>query len=160
MISLKLAKKNKKAYYLVGGSWGKKAYTEAVKLAKTIDFQPELLASSEETVFNHIPPFDAKTMDKDAAYVHLTTNNTIEGTTIYDLPDTNGVPIVADMSSNILAVRYNVADFGLIYAGAQKNIGPAGVTIVIVREDLLNDEPVLSRSEERRVGKECRSRWS
>lgn len=144
MIPLNLAQKKKKAYYIVGGSWGKKAYTEAVKLSKTIDFQPELLASSEATVYNHIPTFDATTIDPDAAYVHLTTNNTIEGTTIYDLPNTNGVPIVADMSSNILAVRYNVADFGLIYAGAQKNIGPAGVTIVIVREDLLNDEPVLS----------------
>ena len=144
MIPLNLAQQKKKAYYVVGGSWGKKAYTEAVKLSKTIDFQPELLASSEDSVFNHIPTFDASTIDKDAAYVHLTTNNTIEGTTIYELPDTNGVPIIADMSSNILAVRYNVADFGLIYAGAQKNIGPAGVTIVIVREDLLNDEPVLS----------------
>ena len=139
MIPLNLAQKKKKAYYIVGGSWGKKAYTEAVKLSKTIDFQPELLASSEATVYNHIPTFDAATIDPDAAYVHLTTNNTIEGTTIYDLPDTNGVPIVADMSSNILAVRYNVADFGLIYAGAQKNIGPAGLVIVIIREDLLGN---------------------
>ncbi|GAX47179.1 3-phosphoserine/phosphohydroxythreonine transaminase [Pseudolactococcus reticulitermitis] len=144
MLPLNLAQKKKKAYYVVAGSWGKKAYTEAVKLSKTIDFQPELLASSEATVYNQIPTFDAARLDPEAAYVHLTTNNTIEGTTIYDLPETNGVPIVADMSSNILAVRYHVADFGLIYAGAQKNIGPAGVTIVIVREDLLNDEPVLS----------------
>lgn len=144
MIPLNLAQNNQKAYYLVGGSWGKKAYTEAVKLAKTMPFQPELLASSEATVYDHIPTFDAATIDPDAAYVHLTTNNTIEGTAIYDMPDTNGVPIVADMSSNILAAQYNVEDFGLIYAGAQKNIGPAGVTIVIVREDLLNDEPVLS----------------
>ncbi|GFH40343.1 3-phosphoserine/phosphohydroxythreonine transaminase [Pseudolactococcus insecticola] len=144
MIPLNLAK-GKKAYYLVGGSWGKKAYTEAVKLSKTIDFEPILLASSEDTTFNHIPTFDPATIDKDASYVHLTTNNTIEGTTIYDLPDTNGVPIIADMSSNILAVRYNVADFGMIYAGAQKNIGPAGVTIAIIREDLLEgNDPVLS----------------
>lgn len=143
MVPLNLAK-GKKAYYLVGGSWGKKAYTEAVKLSKTIPFEPILLASSEDTVYDHIPSFDAAAIDPEAAYVHITTNNTIEGTAIYDLPETNGVPIVADMSSNILAARYNVEDFALIYAGAQKNIGPAGVTVVIIREDFLNDEPQLS----------------
>ena len=133
MLPLNLAK-GRKAYYLVGGSWGKKAYAEAVKLSKSVPFEPLLLASSEDTVYDHIPTFDPKDIDPEAAYVHITTNNTIEGTSIYDLPDTNGVPIVADMSSNILAVRYNVEDFALIYAGAQKNIGPAGVTVVIVRE--------------------------
>ena len=143
MVPLNLAK-GKKAYYLVGGSWGKKAYTEAVKLSKTIPFEPILLASSEDTVYDHIPSFDAAAIDPEAAYVHITTNNTIEGTAIYDLPETNGVPIVADMSSNILAARYNVEDFALIYAGALKNIGPAGVTVVIIREDFLNDEPQLS----------------
>ncbi len=143
MVPLNLAQ-GKKAYYLVAGSWGKKAYTEAVKLSKTIPFEPILLASSEDTVYDHIPTFDPASIDPEAAYVHLTTNNTIEGTAIYDLPDTNGVPIVADMSSNILAARYNVEDFALIYAGAQKNIGPAGVTVVIVREDFLNDQPQLS----------------
>ena len=143
MVPLNLAQ-GKKAYYLVAGSWGKKAYTEAVKLSKTIPFEPILLASSEDTVYDHIPSFDPASIDPEAAYVHLTTNNTIEGTAIYDLPDTNGVPIVADMSSNILAARYNVEDFALIYAGAQKNIGPAGVTVVIIREDFLNDQPQLS----------------
>ena len=143
MIPLNLAKGGK-AYYLVAGSWGKKAYTEAVKLSKTVPFEPILLASSEDLNYTEIPSFDEKEIDPQAAYVHLTTNNTIEGTAIYDLPATNGVPIVADMSSNILAAQYRVEDFGLIYAGAQKNIGPAGVTVVIVREDLLNDEPVLS----------------
>ncbi|EHJ52305.1 3-phosphoserine/phosphohydroxythreonine transaminase [Streptococcus macacae] len=143
MLPLNLAQ-GRKAYYVVAGSWGKKAYTEAVKLSQTIPFEPILLASSEETAYDHIPQVDSAKIDKDAAYVHITTNNTIEGTAIYNLPETNGLPIVADMSSNILAVRYNVADFGLIYAGAQKNIGPAGVTIVIIRDDLLNKEPVLS----------------
>ncbi|KKF56550.1 3-phosphoserine/phosphohydroxythreonine transaminase [Streptococcus uberis] len=143
MIPLNLAK-GKKAYYHVAGSWGKKAYTEAVKLSKTIPFEPILLASSEEETFSYVPTFDKDVIDPDAAYVHLTTNNTIEGTAIYDIPDTNGVPIVADMSSNILAVRYKVNDFGMIYAGAQKNIGPAGVTVVIIRNDLLNSEPALS----------------
>lgn len=119
MIPLNLAK-GKKAYYHVAGSWGKKAYTEAVKLSKTIPFEPILLASSEEETFSYVPTFDKDVIDPDAAYVHLTTNNTIEGTALYDIPDTNGVPIVADMSSNILAVRYKVNDFGMIYAGAQK----------------------------------------
>lgn len=128
----------------MAGSWGKKAYTEAVKLSKTIPFEPILLASSEEETFSYVPTFDKDVIDPDAAYVHLTTNNTIEGTALYDIPDTNGVPIVADMSSNILAVRYKVNDFGMIYAGAQKNIGPAGVTVVIIRNDLLNSEPALS----------------
>lgn len=143
MIPLNLAK-GKKAYYHVAGSWGKKAYTEAVKLSKTIPFEPILLASSEEETFSYVPTFDKDVIDPDAAYVHLTTNNTIEGTALYDIPDTNGVPIVADMSSNILAVRYKVNDFGMIYAGAQKNIGPAGVTVVIIRNDLLNSESALS----------------
>lgn len=143
MLPLNLAR-SKKAYYLVAGSWGKKAYTEALKLAKTVPFEPILLASSEESNFDQIPIFDASQIDPEAAYVHLTTNNTIEGTAIYDLPDTNGVPIVADMSSNILAVRYQVEKFGMIYAGAQKNIGPAGVTVVIVRNDLLNEQPTPS----------------
>ncbi|MCZ8465523.1 3-phosphoserine/phosphohydroxythreonine transaminase [Streptococcus uberis] len=143
MIPLNLAK-GKKAYYHVAGSWGKKAYTEAVKLSKTIPFEPILLASSEEETFSYVPRIDKDVIDPDAAYVHLTTNNTIEGTALYDIPDTNGVPIVADMSSNILAVRYKVDDFGMIYAGAQKNIGPAGVTVVIIRNDLLNSEPALS----------------
>lgn len=159
MIPLNLAK-GKKAYYLVAGSWGKKAYTEAIKLSKTIPFDPILLASSEETSFDRIPEFDVASIDKDAAYVHLTTNNTIEGTSIYDIPDTNGVPIVADMSSNILAVRYNVEEFGMIYAGAQKNIGPAGVTVVIIREDLLNDEPILSSMLDYRIHSDAESLYN
>lgn len=159
MVPLNLAR-GKKAYYVNAGSWGKKAYTEAVKLSKDIDFEPILLASSEETVYDHIPSFDASVIDPEAAYVHITTNNTIEGTAVYDLPDTNGVPLVADMSSNILAVDYNVADFGLIYAGAQKNIGPAGVTIVIIREDLLNDTPVLSSMLDYRIQAENESLYN
>ncbi|WP_165329218.1 3-phosphoserine/phosphohydroxythreonine transaminase [Streptococcus tangpeifui] len=159
MVPLNLAQ-GKKAYYLVGGSWGKKAYNEAVKLSKTIPFEPILLASSEDTVYDHIPDFDPASIDKDAAYVHITTNNTIEGTSIYDLPDTNGVPIVADMSSNILAARYNVEDFALIYAGAQKNIGPAGVTVVIVREDFLNDQPQLSAMLDYRIQAEAGSLYN
>ncbi|MGT2929455.1 3-phosphoserine/phosphohydroxythreonine transaminase [Streptococcus dentasini] len=159
MLPLNLAQ-GKKAYYLVAGSWGKKAYNEAVKLAKTIPFEPLLLASSENTTYDHIPDFDPASIDETAAYVHITTNNTIEGTSIYDLPETNGVPIVADMSSNILAARYNVEDFALIYAGAQKNIGPAGVTVVIIREDFLNDQPQLSAMLDYRIQAEAGSLYN
>ncbi|MBF0710664.1 MULTISPECIES: 3-phosphoserine/phosphohydroxythreonine transaminase [unclassified Gemella] len=134
----------KKAYYHVAGSWGKKAYTEALKLSKFLNFEPILLASSEEDNYNHIPDFKLDEIDRDAAYLHITTNNTIEGTSIYEIPDTKAIPIVADMSSNILAVDYRIEDFAMIYAGAQKNIGPAGLTIVIVREDFLNENPALS----------------
>ena len=143
MIPLNIAR-GRKAYYHVAGSWGKKAYTEAVKLSKTIPFEPILLASSEESVYDYIPEFDEKEIDPKAAYVHVTTNNTIEGTSLYDIPKTNGVHVIADMSSNILAVKYKVEDFAMIYAGAQKNIGPAGVTVVIIREDMINEEPTLS----------------
>lgn len=115
-----------------------------MKLSKTIAFEPILLGSTEDITYAELPTFDKNDIDPTAAYVHLTTNNTIEGTAVYDIPDTNGVPVIADMSSNILAARYNVEDFAMIYAGAQKNIGPAGVTVVIVREDFLNDQPMLS----------------
>lgn len=143
MIPLNLAL-GRKAYYLVAGSWGKKAYTEAVKLSKTLPFEPICLTSSEEQNYAELPTFNPEDLDSTAAYVHLTTNNTIEGTALYQVPDTKGIPVIADMSSNILAASYKVEDFGMIYAGAQKNIGPAGVTVVIIREDLLNDEPALS----------------
>jgi phosphoserine aminotransferase len=140
MVPLNLAQ-NKKALYVNTGSWSKKAISEAQKLDNVT---VEVIASSEDQNFTYIPEIDKKDISQDAAYVHITTNNTIEGTTFYDLPDTGSVPLVADMSSNILSVNYNVADFGLIYAGAQKNIGPAGLTVVIVREDLIGQADVFS----------------
>lgn len=159
MVPLNLAQ-GKKAYYHVAGIWGKKAYAEAVKLSQTLPFEPLLLASSEESHFDQLPQFDAKKIDASAAYVHLTTNNTVEGTSLYDLPDTNGVPIVVDMSSNILAVPYQVEQFGMIYAGAQKNLGPAGVTVVIIREDLINTLPTLSSMLDYRIQAEAGSRYN
>lgn len=140
MVPLNLAQ-NKKALYVNTGSWSKKAISEAQKLDNVT---VEVIASSEDQNFTYIPEIHKEDIPQDAAYVHITTNNTIEGTTIYDLPDTGDVPLVADMSSNILSVNYNVADFGLIYAGAQKNIGPAGLTVVIVREDLIGQSDILS----------------
>ena len=97
-------------------------------------------------------PSSSEITEKTRALVTINrVDNTIEGTAIYDLPATNGVPIVADMSSNILAAQYRVEDFGLIYAGAQKNIGPAGVTVVIIREDLLNARKIGRASCRERV---------
>lgn len=140
MVPLNLAQ-NKKALYVNTGSWSKKAISEAQKI-DTVEV--EVIASSEDKNFTYIPEVHLEDIPQDAAYVHITTNNTIEGTTIYALPNTGGVPLVADMSSNILSINYNVADFGLIYAGAQKNIGPAGLTVVIVREDLIGQADILS----------------
>ncbi|MTD40318.1 3-phosphoserine/phosphohydroxythreonine transaminase [Erwinia sp. CPCC 100877] len=140
MVPLNLAQ-NKKALYVNTGSWSKKAISEAQKIANVT---VEVIASSADQNFTYIPEIHKEDIPQDAAYVHITTNNTIEGTTIYNLPDTGDVPLVADMSSNILSVNYNVADFGLIYAGAQKNIGPAGLTVVIVREDLIGQSDILS----------------
>lgn len=140
MIPLNLAQR-KKALYINTGSWSKKAISEAQKIP---NLAVEVIASSEDQQFSYIPKIQPKDIQQDAAYVHITTNNTIEGTTFYDLPFTGDVPLIADMSSNILSNHYKVSDFGLIYAGAQKNIGPAGLTVVIIREDLIGQTDVLS----------------
>lgn len=133
MVPLNLAQ-GKKAQYVNTGSWSEKAIAAAEKLD---DVKVEVIASSEDKHHTYIPEIKRETIDPDAAYVHITTNNTIEGTAYDKLPETGEVPLVADMSSNILSNEYNVEDFGIIYAGAQKNIGPAGLTIVIIREDLI-----------------------
>lgn len=133
MIPLNLAQE-KKALYINTGSWSKKAISAAKALEKV---DVEVIASSEDQHFTSIPELP-EIVDQQAAYVHITTNNTIEGTAYGKIPSFGEVPVVADMSSNILANDYKVADFGMIYAGAQKNIGPAGLTVVIIREDLLN----------------------
>lgn len=134
MVPLNL-KKNGKADFLVTGNWSKKAVQEAKKFIKT-----NIVASSEENKFTYIPAIEADKLQPDADYFHLTTNNTVCGTRIpdKDIRGLYGVPIVADMSSNILSEVYDVSKFGIIYAGAQKNMGPAGVTVVIIREDLLD----------------------
>ena len=128
MLPLNLAQ-GKKALYVNTGSWSKKA----ISAAKALDnVEVEVIASSEDKNFTYIPELP-ETVDQDAAYVHITTNNTIEGTAFAQIPNFGKVPVVADMSSNILANDYKVEDFGVIYAGAQKNIGPAGLTVVIIR---------------------------
>ena len=137
MIPLNLMNKNNKADYVKTGQWSKKAISEAEKYGKV-----NVVASSEDAVFNYIPELDSSKFDKDADYFYMTLNNTIYGTHIPDskIPNTNGVPIAADMSSNILAEKYDISKFGLIFAGAQKNLGPAGVTVVIIRNDLIGNE--------------------
>lgn len=131
MVPLNLAE-SKKIAFIDTGVWSQKAIDEAAKI-QGMDIT--ILASSKDKKYQLIPEIGAIPTDID--YLHITTNNTIEGTEYQHIPTQEGVDIVADMSSDILAKRYNVSDFGLIYAGAQKNIGPAGLTIVIIREDLL-----------------------
>jgi len=132
MIPLNLLSKSKKADYVITGTWAKKAYKEASRYGTV-----NVVASSEDQTFNYIPELDPDKFDKDADYFYITTNNTIYGTRYTKLPDTGNVPLVADMSSNILSEVYDVSKFGLIFAGAQKNMGPAGLTVVIIREDLI-----------------------
>ncbi len=132
MVPLNLFSAAKKADYISTGAWAKKAISEAKRYG-TI----KVVASSEDKNFNYIPRLSSSMFSSDADYVHITTNNTIYGTLFSELPDTGKIPLVADMSSNILSQEYDVTKFGLIYAGAQKNMGPAGVTVVIVRDDLI-----------------------
>ncbi|MDA0195983.1 MAG: 3-phosphoserine/phosphohydroxythreonine transaminase [Bacteroidetes bacterium] len=132
MVPLNLFSSSKKADYVNTGSWSKKAIAEAKRYGSV-----NVIASSEAANFNYIPELNAGMFSPDADYVHITTNNTIYGTCFQSIPETGDIPLIADMSSNILSQEYDVSQFGLIYAGAQKNIGPAGVTIVIIREDLL-----------------------
>ncbi|MCX7725293.1 MAG: 3-phosphoserine/phosphohydroxythreonine transaminase [Chitinispirillaceae bacterium] len=134
MIPLNLLKDNKKCEYINTGQWSKKAISEAKKYGSV-----KIVASSEDKNFTYIPEVSKLTLDPEAAYLHITTNNTIEGTRYRKLPETKNVPLAADMSSNILSEVYDVTKFGIIYAGAQKNIGPAGVTVVIIRKDLVKD---------------------
>ena len=132
MVPMNLLRGKASADYLHTGEWSKKAIKEAKKFG-----QVNIVASSEDKNFSYAPAFSTWKLDPNAAYVHITSNETIGGVEIFDTPNTGDVPLVADMSSNILSRPIDVSKYGLIYAGAQKNIGPAGVTVVIVREDLL-----------------------
>ncbi len=132
MVPLNLLRNSKKADYVVTGSWAKKAWQEACKYGDI-----RVIASSEEDTFTYIPKFGKEDIRPDADYVYVCYNNTIYGTHYNEIPDTGDIPLVADMSSCILSEEIDVSRFGLIFAGAQKNVGPAGMTIVIIREDLL-----------------------
>ena len=121
-----------KADYVDSGNFAHNALVEAQKYGEVVT-----AGSSREDGYSYIPDY---TLSPDARYVHITTNNTIYGTRWDHVPETNGVPLVADMSSNILSEVYDVSKFGVIYAGAQKNVAPAGVVILVIREDLLGHE--------------------
>ena len=125
--------KTGKADYIVTGNFAGKAQEEGAKFGEA-----KIVASSKDKNFTYIPDVDKIEFSKDADYVHITSNNTIFGSKYTKFPKTNA-PLVADMSSNILSEEVDVSKFGLIYAGAQKNIAPAGVTIVIVKKDLLGN---------------------
>ena len=134
MIPMNLMNKNNKADYVITGQWAKKAAAEAERYGKV-----NIVASSADSTFDHIPTLDPSKFDPEADYFYITLNNTIYGTRWTELPDTGNVPLVGDMSSSILSQEIDITKFGLLYAGAQKNLGPAGVTVVIVREDLLGN---------------------
>lgn len=134
MVPMNLLSKHKKAHYVNTGLWSKKAIKEAKRFGEV-----NVAASSEDQTFSYIPKLSADMFTPDADYVHITTNNTIYGTKFKEIPVTNGIPLVTDMSSCILSEEVDVSKYGIIYAGAQKNIGPAGLTIVIIRDDLIGN---------------------
>ncbi len=125
---------NKKADYILSGQFSTKAYKEAQKYGDVV-----AAASSKDANFTFVPKTDRSSFRKDADYVHICFNNTIYGTKFSYIPDTGDIPLIADMSSCILSEPFDVSRFGVIYAGAQKNMSAAGLTIVIVREDLLGN---------------------
>jgi len=142
MIPMNLLGQNRKIDFIHTGNWTKKAIDEA-----KVNANVNIVASSEDKNFSYIP--EDYQFSADADYVHICTNNTIEGTVYAKIPDTGNIPLVADMSSNIMSEEMDVTKFGLIFAGAQKNLGPSGVTVVIIRRDLIGKHseqtPVIFR---------------
>ena len=134
MIPMNLMNKNKKADFVITGQWANKAYKEAARYGEA-----KAIASSADKTYSYIPKLNKEDFTPDADYFHICMNNTIYGTKWNELPDTGDVPLVADISSCILSEPIDVTKFGLLYAGAQKNVAPAGLTIVIVRKDLLGN---------------------
>ncbi|MFT5170737.1 MAG: phosphoserine aminotransferase [Candidatus Marinamargulisbacteria bacterium] len=132
MIPMNLVVPGKPVDVLVTGAWTKKAVKEMAKIGAY-----KVVASTEDENFKSIPEMGQNVLSENASYVYLTSNNTIFGTQWQTFPETGQVPLVVDMSSDILSRRIDVSKFGLIFAGAQKNLGPAGVTVVIIRKDLI-----------------------
>ena len=133
--------KNKVADYIVTGQWAKKAYQEAQKYGKVYK-----VASSEDETFSYIPDCSDLPIHEDADYVYICENNTIYGTKFKKLPNTKGKPLVADVSSCFLSEPVDVSKYGVIWGGVQKNIGPAGVVIMIIREDLIPEETPIANT--------------
>jgi phosphoserine aminotransferase len=134
MVPMNLLRGKRQADYVNTGAWSKKAIAEAQRYCDV-----SVVASSEDTGFSGIPAFDDWQLNNDAAYLHYTPNETIGGVEFHWIPEVGDVPLVADMSSTILSRPLDVSRYGVIYAGAQKNIGPAGLTVVIVRDDLAGE---------------------
>ena len=132
MVPLNLMTGSGKADYVLTGQWATKAYKEAARYG-----QANVVAYSKDKTFSYIPKLDPATFTPDADYFHICLNNTIYGTRFTTLPETGNVPLVADISSCILSEPIDVSKFGVLYAGAQKNMAPAGLTVVIIREDLI-----------------------
>jgi phosphoserine aminotransferase len=135
-IPLNFARREQTVDYVLTGDWSEKAAREAKALA-----QVRIAASSAETNYDRIPPRAAWVLDPAAAYAHVTPNETIRGVEFLDVPDVGGVPLIGDVSSTILSRPFDVSKYALLYAGAQKNIGPSGLVVMIVRDDLLERCP-------------------
>ncbi|WP_025720554.1 MULTISPECIES: 3-phosphoserine/phosphohydroxythreonine transaminase [Paenibacillus] len=136
MLPLNFLSEGQVGSYVMTGSWSDKAYKEAKLLGKT-----HIAASSADEKYMRLPNVEALDLPDHTAYVHMTSNETIEGTQFKQFPDTGSVPLIVDMSSDIFCKPFDATQFGLIYAGAQKNLGPSGVTVVIAREELLTSSP-------------------
>ena len=136
-IPFNLAKPGGLVQYVDTGAWSTKAIQEAEKLG----YKTEVIASSKEDDFTYIPDVNSYKASADSAYLHITSNNTIRGTQYHQWPDSGNIPLIVDMSSDINCRELDYSRFGLIYAGAQKNMGPSGVAIVIIRKDLLERSP-------------------
>lgn len=132
MIPLNLMNGSGKADFVITGQWATKAYKEAARYGEAKE-----IASSKDKTFTYIPKLDKSTFTPDADFFHICLNNTIYGTKFHELPDTGNVPLIADISSCIMSEPIDVSKFGMLYAGAQKNLSCAGVTLVIIREDLV-----------------------
>lgn len=136
MAPMNFLTEGKTAGYVKSGSWASKAIKEAKLIGNTF-----IAASSEENKYMSMPDVSNLVLPENTAYLHLTSNETIEGTQFHEFPDTGNIPLIADMSSDILCRPFDLTKFGLVYAGAQKNLGPSGVTVVLAREELLQNSP-------------------
>ena len=132
MIPMNFLQSGKTAGYVMTGAWAEKAFAEAKLFG-----DPYQVASTKEEQYRHIPEVNDLNTNSNDAYIHITTNNTIYGTQWKEFPNTGDIPLIADMSSDIMSKPIDVSKFALIYAGAQKNLGPSGVTVVIIRKDMI-----------------------
>ena len=133
-VPLNLINRNpaRKASFILTGTWAVKASKEASRYGTALD-----IASSKDSNFNYIPEFNASMLDPESSYVHIVSNNTLYGTRWQSIPKTGDIPLVADMTSEFMSRKLDISQFGIIFAGLQKNLGPAGLAVVIIREDLL-----------------------